>query len=632
MAFALTEEQSRAVHDRGGGLLVSAAAGSGKTRVLVERLLDRVTGEGADIDDFLVITYTRAAAAELRARIAQELSDRLAERPNDRHLRRQTTLVYKAQISTVHAFCAALLRESGHQIGLDPDFRLCDEGEGAVLMARVLGETLDRQYEDLDPEGDFAALVDTMAAGRDDSRLEQIVLDVFGRIQSHPDPAGWLADQSRLWELDGVTDAGDTPWGALLLADARRQGERCLELLLRALELTGRDSVLSQNYGPSLSQSIQGVRALLAADSWDGVYRALPSASSQRRGGRKGVEDLEAAERVKGLRTRCKKQMDKLFEDLGGDSGQLLADLALARPAVRGLMELTARFQEDYAREKARRGVLDFSDLEHLALRLLTQDGDGGPGPLARYWSGRFAEVMVDEYQDTNQVQNAIFTAVSDGGRKLFMVGDVKQSIYRFRLADPTIFLDKYRRFKPWGPGGGGGGADSGCSPATSVPGRRSWRERNDLFRNIMSTEFGELDYTEDQALAPGSRLPAGGRLRGWSWTPEDLSFLGDQEEEERADKNLLEARLGGPPYPGAAGRGADADGGERAAAAAEPSDVLILLRSPGAVLHHYIRALDEAGHALVRRGRARTSLPPPRSMWPCPFSRSWTIPGRTWR
>ena len=213
MAFALTEEQSRAVHDRGGGLLVSAAAGSGKTRVLVERLLDQVTGEGADIDDFLVITYTRAAAAELRARIAQELSDRLAERPNDRHLRRQTTLVYKAQISTVHAFCAALLRESGHQIGLDPDFRLCDEGEGAVLMARVLGETLDRQYEDLDPEGDFAALVDTMAAGRDDSRLEQIVLDVFGRIQSHPDPAGWLADQSRLWELDGVTDAGDTPGG-----------------------------------------------------------------------------------------------------------------------------------------------------------------------------------------------------------------------------------------------------------------------------------------------------------------------------------------------------------------------------------------------------------------------------------
>ena len=592
MAFALTEEQSRAVHDRGGGLLVSAAAGSGKTRVLVERLLDQVTGEGADIDDFLVITYTRAAAAELRARISQELSDRLAERPNDRHLRRQTTLVYKAQISTVHAFCAALLRESGHQIGLDPDFRLCDEGEGAVLMARVLGETLDRQYEDLDSEGDFAALVDTMAAGRDDSRLEQIVLDVFGRIQSHPDPAGWLADQSRLWELDGVTDAGDTPWGALLLADARRQGERCLELLLRALELTGRDSVLSQNYGPSLSQSIQGVRALLAADSWDGVYRALP-VEFPAAGRKKGVEDLEAAERVKGLRTRCKKQMDKLFEDLGGDSGQLLADLALARPAVRGLMELTARFQEDYAREKARRGILDFSDLEHLALRLLTQDGDGGPGPLARYWSGRFAEVMVDEYQDTNQVQNAIFTAVSDGGRKLFMVGDVKQSIYRFRLADPTIFLDKYRRFKPWDQAAEG--------EERTVVLTRNFRSRpevlegtNDLFQNIMSTEFGELDYTQDQALAPGAAFPPEGDWRV-ELDLEDLSFLGDQEEGERADKNLLEARW-------AARRIRELLDGElmltegSGQRRAEPSDVLLLLRSPGAVLHHYIRALNEAG------------------------------------
>ena len=450
-------------------------------------------------------------------------------------------MVYKAQISTVHAFCAALLRESGHQIGLDPDFRLCDEGEGAVLMARVLGETLDRQYEDLDPEGDFAALVDTMAAGRDDSRLEQIVLDVFGRIQSHPDPAGWLADQSRLWELDGVTDAGDTPWGALLLADARRQGERCLELLLRALELTGRDSVLSQNYGPSLSQSIQGVRALLAADSWDGVYRALP-VEFPAAGRKKGVEDLEAAERVKGLRTRCKKQMDKLFEDLGGDSGQLLADLALARPAVRGLMELTARFQEDYAREKARRGMLDFSDLEHLALRLLTQDGDGGPSPLARYWSGRFAEVMVDEYQDTNQVQNAIFTAVSDGGRKLFMVGDVKQSIYRFRLADPTIFLDKYRRFKPCGPGGGGGGADSGAHPELPFPAGGaggSQRPASKILCQLNSASWTTPRTRRWRREPPSRRRETG----GWSWTWRTCPSWGTRRKEERADKNLLEAR-----------------------------------------------------------------------------------------
>ncbi len=193
MPFPLTEEQRGVVDDRGGELLVSAAAGSGKTRVLVERLLDRVTQEGLDIDRFLVITYTKAAAAELRGRIARELSDRLAQTPNDRHLRRQTVLVYRAQISTIHAVCAALLRESGHLLDLDPDFRLCDEGESQVLMGQVLEEVLDRRYEDLAEDSPFALLVDTLSAGRDDSRLAQIVVDVFGRVQSHPDPRGGRA-------------------------------------------------------------------------------------------------------------------------------------------------------------------------------------------------------------------------------------------------------------------------------------------------------------------------------------------------------------------------------------------------------------------------------------------------------
>ena len=188
MAFSLTEEQQAAVDDWGGGLLVSAAAGSGKTRVLVERLLDRVE-EGADVDRFLVITYTKAAAAELRGRIVEELSDRLALRPTDSHLRRQATLVYKAGISTVHAFCAQLLRECGHLLDIDPDFRLCDEGEAGILMLRALNDVLDERYESMDPEGDFAQLVDTMSAGRDDQRLVQIVLDIRGRVQAHPNPA-----------------------------------------------------------------------------------------------------------------------------------------------------------------------------------------------------------------------------------------------------------------------------------------------------------------------------------------------------------------------------------------------------------------------------------------------------------
>ena len=600
MAFPLTEEQRKIVDDRGGELLVSAAAGSGKTRVLVERLLDRVTGEGLDIDRFLVITYTKAAAAELRSRIAQELSARLAERPNDRHLRRQSTLVYQAHISTIHSFCSALLRESGHLLDLDPDFRLCDEGEAQVLMARTLEEVLDKRYEGLDPEGPFAQLADTLAAGRDDSRLAQIVLDIHGRVQSHPDPECWLEEQKRVWDLDGVTDLAQTAWGALLLGDAKRTAAACRDKLAQALALTAGDELLELNYGPSLSASLDGVEALLQSDSWDQAAACLPisfpAAGRKKKRAREAspMEEERAAragERMKAIRTRCKKILDREAEQIAGTSAQLLEELALSRPAVQALMDLVMDFQRAYAAEKRRRSLVDFSDLEHFAVKLLL-DETGQPTPLARAWSARFEEVQVDEYQDTNQVQNAIFSAISDGGRKLFQVGDVKQSIYRFRLADPTIFLNKYRRFA------GGDEAEEG-EPRKRVL-SRNFRSRpqvlegcNDLFRNIMSTEFGELDYTDDQALVPGASFPEGEDY-ALELDALDLSFLGDQEG-EKDSKDLLEARFAArrvrellaEPLMIAEGEG------QRPV---RPSDMMILLRSPGSVLHHYLRALGEEG------------------------------------
>ena len=214
MGFPLTEEQRAVVEDRGGGLLVAAAAGSGKTRVLVERLLRRVQEEGADIDRFLVITYTKAAAAELRGRIAQELSVRLAETPRDRHLRRQAMLLYKTQISTIHAFCAQLLREHGHLLDLEADLRLCDESEAGVLMLQAMDQVLEERYDAIQPGSDFASLLDTMSAGRDDSRLVEIALDIYNKVQSHPDPHAWLEAQGRAFDLEGVrySDSGCGQW------------------------------------------------------------------------------------------------------------------------------------------------------------------------------------------------------------------------------------------------------------------------------------------------------------------------------------------------------------------------------------------------------------------------------------
>ncbi len=588
MAFSLTEEQQAAVDNRGGGLLVSAAAGSGKTRVLVERLLARVE-EGADVDRFLVITYTKAAAAELRGRIVEEISDRLALRPADGHLRRQATLVYKAGISTIHAFCAQLLRECGHLLDLDPDFRLCDEGEAGILMLRALNDVLDKRYEAMD--SDFAQLVDTMSAGRDDARLVQIVLDIRGRVQAHPNPAAWLAQQERAFALEGVTDPVQTPWGELLLTDAAGQASYWRRRMEEARDLCERDANLLANYGDSVAQTAQALQQFeeAAAQGWDAARNLLPIPFPTV-GRKKMVDDPAAVERVKVIRTACKKRLEKL-EDWFADSGEdLLADLRTVYPAMRGLFALVRDFEEAYAAEKARRGLVDFSDLEHMAVRLLVGE-DGQPTELARQWSTRYDEIMVDEYQDTNEVQNAIFSALSRDGTNLFMVGDVKQSIYRFRLADPTIFLGKYRSFKPY--------TEAGEGEERRVILSRNFRSRpevlegcNDLFRAIMSVPFGEMEYADDQALYPGA-----------SYEPDpaycvELDALdGDIDGEEGAEKvsrDLLEARFAARRIRELLDEGFPVSDGEGGTRPVRPSDMVILLRSPNTVLRHYARALAE--------------------------------------
>ena len=592
MSFALTPEQQAVVDNRGGALLVSAAAGSGKTRVLVERLLSRVEGDGLDVDRFLVITYTKAAAAELRSRIVEELSDRLSRSPGDAHLRRQSALVYKAQISTVHAFCAQLLRECGHLLDLNPDFRLCDEGEAGILSLNALNDVLEARYETIGENPDFALLVDTMSAGRDDARLVQIVLDVRGRVQSHPDPEAWLDGQAEAFDLAGTADAGETVWGRLLLEDARRQAAYWVGKLAAALELTACDPGLSANYGPTLSATIDGLRAFCAGAErgWDAARACLPIPFPT--AGRKKMSGCTGeAERVKAARNACKKRMEKLEDRFADGSAVLLADLEAVRPDVRALFALVKDFEQAYAAEKARRGLLDFSDLEHLAVKLLVGP-DGEPTGLAGQWSARYDEIMVDEYQDTNAVQNAIFSALSRRGENLFMVGDVKQSIYRFRLADPGIFLEKYRTFRPYEEAAPG-------EPRRMIL-SKNFRSRpqvlegvNYLFRSVMSAGFGEIDYGPDEALYPGASFPE----------PEDgrcaleldaLDLSGGEEGAERPERDLQEARFAAGRIAALLAEGFPVSDGEGGRRPLKPADVVILVRSPGSVLHHYARALGE--------------------------------------
>lgn len=590
MAVQLTKEQAAVVASRGGELLVSAAAGSGKTFVLVQRLLDRVIREGLNLDQFLIITFTKAAAAELRSKIMSAIRKERQAQPEDEHLKRQETLIYRTQISTIHAFCTWLLRESAAQLDLDPDFRMADDGEAGLLRSQTLDRVIEEAYEHLE-EGHFASLVDTLSAGRDDNRLKTIVLDIHSRIQSHPDPARWLAEQSAAFGLEGVTDAGETTWGALLLQDAREQVEYWRRQMVRALDLLAGDAVLERAYAENFCATLDSMDTFLTAtrQGWDAAVAQADICFDKLKAARK-VENPDLRDQVKGLRDQCKKKMKQMAELFSGDSAALLSDLAAVREPVQELFRLVNVFETAYRQAKRKRRMLDFNDLEHLTVQALVA-ADGTPTALAHQWQSRFAEVMVDEYQDTNAVQNAIFNALTDGGKNLFQVGDVKQSIYRFRLADPGIFLDKFDRFPREEQ------AEEG-QPRTLVL-SRNFRSRpsvleavNFVFEHIMTPAFGEIAYTEDQRLYSGVEFPD---------HPDDeteldvldLSTLENEEDEAAIPRDQAEARfvaqrvrqLLEERFPVT---------DEEILRPVRPEDIAILYRSPNKVLRYLTLALDQ--------------------------------------
>ena len=413
MGIELTRQQQAVVDNRGGDLLVSAAAGSGKTRVLVERLMQRIQ-QGEDVDRFLVITFTNAAAAELRDRIAAALHARLAQQPNNRHLRRNATLVYQAQICTIDAFCLDFLRQWGHLAGLDPDFRLCDQGTGEELRKQALEEVLEGRYANIQNDPGFQALADSMAGDRDDQTLESVILGIHAKVQSQASPLDWLMDRKADFNLEGETAPEDTPWGKLLLADARELAQYWAGILQGVLSELEDDPVLWNNYGGTLGTTMDGLERVARAQGWDEMAQMLDGVAFERPKGKRGDCDEALKERVKGLREACKKQLEKLKQRFQVTGAEAMEDLRAIAPAMTTLLDVVAEFDRAFTQLKSRHRLIDFADGEHLTAALLT-DGEGNPSPLALEWRKRYVEIMVDEYQDTNGVQNAIFDALSQG-------------------------------------------------------------------------------------------------------------------------------------------------------------------------------------------------------------------------
>ena len=592
--IVLTPEQEAAASHRGGTLLVSAAAGSGKTRVLVERLMRYVCDpvQPEHIDRFLLITYTRAAAAELRAKISAELAARLAQQPANRHLQRQQVRIHSAQISTVHAFCADLAREFAHELDLTADFRVLEQSEAQRLQLQALELTLEQAYAELPQRPNRAELFDTLGAGRDDRALPSVVLTAYEQLQCHRDPAAWMDACLHKQVREDCTDALETSWGQLLLAQLHGTLDNAEAQLRQALGLMAGYASLEKSYMPTFEENLQTLRCLREAQSWDEV-RKLSALEKGRLKPVRNFEDPELLEWIKTLRTRAFRDVESALRPFQDSSAQVLADLRASQGVLEELFALVQEFSARYRAEKERVHALDFQDLERCALRLLCR-ADGSPTATAQQLAARWREIMVDEYQDTNEVQDAIFRCVSLEGENRFLVGDVKQSIYRFRLADPAVFLDKYERYPLRDP--------AERQPACKVLLSQNFRSRpeilaavNEVFCGVMSRQVGELDYGEAEQLRPGRSTQAPVccpvELHAiQSAAPGDETMPAKAETEAAFVADRIAQLL-------VSGQLIEGGGAQRPV---RPEDIVILMRSPRAAAPLYLEALRRKGIACV--------------------------------
>ena len=583
MAEQMTKQQERAAYDRGGTLLVSAAAGSGKTKVLVDRLMGYLTDpqDRANIDEFLIITYTKAAASELRGKIAAKLSEKIAERPDDRHLQQQLQRLYMTQISTVHAFCGELLRQFAYRLDLSADIRVADENECAQIRMEVMTEVLERAYESAGEDPDFCAFVDSQGVGRNDRLVPELIMKVYDSARCHLDPKEWLERCLEAVDTDGITDVSQTRWGAYLMEQLRSYLDLQIDSLVRCADkIDGMDG--AEKPAALLRDTVVQLRRLRNSDTWDDVVRWKEIDYGTLRFTKKFTDD-QLKEGIKAVRDACKTGVAKILRSFADPSEQVLEELSRSAASVRGLIGLVESFGKAYDGAKARRRILDFSDLEHRTLDLLLGRGRRAPTAVAREVGARFREVMVDEYQDSNEVQDAIYSALTSERQDLFLVGDVKQSIYQFRLAEPGIFLEKYAAYVPAEEAKPGQGRKVMLSK-NFRSGGAVLEAVNSVFRTCMSPEVGGLSYGEDEALHEG--------------IPHDP--LGEPEVE------LYGIRVAESAYKEEAAFVAQRicqllDGthmirDKEALRPIRPEDIVILLRSPGSVGEEFRSALENAG------------------------------------
>ena len=506
-----TNEQLQAIKTRRCNLLVAAAAGSGKTAVLVERIIRIITDEEnpVDIDKLLVVTFTSAAASEMRERIAAAISKALEKSPNSKNLQRQLTLLSRANITTMHSFCLDVIKNYFYTIDLDPSFRIGDETEATLIKNEILEELFEEYYEEDNEE--FKDLIEAYSGSKDDLKLKEMILSLYRFSMSGPWPEQWLVEKAEDFNISTIDDLDKSPWVKVLKDSLRVELEGFLNMYKKAINIIN-DTDGLEPYLEAFNSDYDYLERAYASlnENLNSIYIALNSITfiKLKTVKKNQVSDENAQNTVKSIRDSVKKKIKSLIESTFEFTPQEALDGIIGvYPFMKSLASVTLEFSKRFNEKKREKNILDFNDLEHLCLKILIDRDENNniiPSKVAEHFMEFFDEVLVDEYQDSNNVQETIIDLVSRRRfeeSNVFMVGDVKQSIYRFRQAKPELFLDKYNRYS----------LEEGSNDR-KIQLYKNFRSReeviegvNYIFKMVMSQTVGELEYTDEEALNLGA-------------------------------------------------------------------------------------------------------------------------------
>ena len=497
-----TNEQSDAIYKKGSNILVAAAAGSGKTAVLVERIIQKILTDKIDINRLLVVTFTNAAASEMRERVLEAIYKKLDELPDDEHLKKQIILLGKSNICTIHSFCLEVIRNNFYEIGLSANFRISSEEENEILKQETIEDVLENLYES--ESEDIKRLVEVYTDYRSDDKLKEIILNIYKFIQSAPFPEEWLNENVDSFKFENINDFSETEFGKVLLTELREEiedGVRNIRKIKSKMEV---ESELDP-WVKVLENDIDYLMEVYDASniSWDETFIRLINSRFLDWPRKKCT--LEIKNDAKVIRDKVKKSLDEIVKKrINANSEAVLVDLKQMYDVLDSVRKIVIEFGKEFARRKREKNIIDFNDIEHFALEILvkkTEDGRKISSDVANVYKEKFEEIAIDEYQDSNEVQETILTSISRGNN-IFMVGDVKQSIYKFRKACPELFLDKYNRYD----------LKDANESGLKIQLFKNFRSRenvleftNMIFKNIMSEKLGDIDYTEEEYLNLGA-------------------------------------------------------------------------------------------------------------------------------